>query len=140
MDYVSLSKIIGHDCHPLTDDGGLALIDTPFTFADGDEIPAYVELGPGFVRFFDAGDVFDHFAGLGIPMKNDADTQFLSSIAESYGLARTETWEVEILAAPEQAAAAFEQYMAAMFACVSWEKARDEALEILYRKDRGKVA
>jgi hypothetical protein len=140
MDCASLSNIIGYDCHLLTDDGSIALIDTPFRFCDGDDILAYAELGPGFVRFYDDGDVFDHFAGLGIPMKNDVDTQFVAAIAESHGLSFTDNGEVEIRSVPEQTAAAFEQYMTAMFAFVRWEKARDDAMEVLYREASGRVA
>jgi hypothetical protein len=141
MDYASLSKIIEHPCHPVTDDdGSIARIDIPFRFADGDEILAFVELGPEFVRFFDAGDLFDHFAGLGVPMNHDEDIQFLKSIADSHGLSVTELGEVEIVTAPERAVAAFAQYMAVVRACMEWERARDEALEIPYRQFRGRVA
>lgn len=140
MNSASLSTIIGHVCHVIADDGSLAMIDTPFTFDDGDAIPAYAEFGPGFVRFFDGGDVFDHFEGLGISMEDDADTKFLSDIAESHGLCFTDNGEVEIRSAPEQAAAAFAQYMAAMFAFVKCEKSRDDALGVRYRKFSGRVA
>lgn len=141
MDYASLSKILEHPCRPLTDDdGGLAKIDIPFRFADGDEVMAFVELGPEFVRFFDAGDLFDHFAGLGVPMNNDEDIQFLKSIANVHGLSVTELGEVEIVAAPERAVTAFTQYMAVVEACMAWERSRDEALEIRYRQYRDRVA
>lgn len=140
MDCDSLSKIVGYDCFPLTDDGSIVLIETPFRFHDGDDIPAYAELGPGGVRFYDDGDVYDHFAGLGIRMENDAEKQFVTAIAESHGLVRTDVWEVEIVAAPGQAAAAFAQYMAAMSAFVKWEREREDALEALYREVGGRVA
>lgn len=140
MDCDSLSKIIGHHCYPMTDDGSIVFIETPFRFNDGDDIPAYAELGEGVVRFYDDGGVYDHFAGIGIRMADDAEKQFLSVIAEAQGLARTAIWEVEIVAAPEDAAGAFAQYMVAMLAFVKWEKERDAALEIVYRENRGRVA
>jgi hypothetical protein len=140
MDHTALSKVIGYDCHVIVDDGSLVMIDIPFTFADGDEIPAFAEFGPGSVRFFDAGDVFDHFYGIGMPMETDEDTRFLSDIAESHGLIFTDNGEVEIRSSPEQAVASFARYMDTMYACVKWEKERDEALEVLYREERGRVA
>lgn len=140
MNSASLSTIIGHDCHVIADDGSLAMIDTPFTFDDGDAIAAYAEFGPDFVRFFDAGDVFDHFDGLGISMDDDGDTKFLSDIAESHGLSFTDDGEVEIRSAPGQACAAFAQYMAAMFAFVKWKKSRVDALGVRYRQFGGRVA
>ena len=111
-----------------TDDGSIVWIDTPFRFPDGDNIPAYAELGPGFVRFYDDGDGYSHFAGLGIRMEDDSMKKFLSAIAKSHGLVHTNVWEVEIVASPEQAASSFAQYMAAMHAFVKWENAREEAL------------
>ncbi len=90
--------------------------------------------------FFDDGDVYDHFAGLGIDMENDANKQFVSDIAEAHGLRRSALWEVEITAEPQQAVPAFAQYMAAMAAFVEWEKERDAALEALYRAERGRAA
>ncbi|MDB5936410.1 MAG: hypothetical protein JWQ01_3754 [Massilia sp.] len=140
MDCDSLSKIIGHHCYPMTDDGSIVFIETPLRFNDGDDIPAYAELGQGSVRFYDDGDVYSHFAGIGVRMEDDAEKQFLSAIAKSHGLAPTDIWEVEIVAAPEQAEAAFAQYMTAMSAFVKWEKERDDALEVLYRLHRGQVA
>lgn len=75
------------------------------------------------MRFFDDGEVFDHFAGLGIFLGNDHDTELLSAIAASSGASFTDTCEIEIRAVPEQTQAAFAKYMAAMFASISWEKA-----------------
>jgi hypothetical protein len=140
MDCDSLSKIIGHHCYPMTDDGSVVFIETPFRFDDGDDIPAYAELSPDYVRFYDDGDVYDHFAGLGIRMETDANKQFVSDIAESHGLRRTAVWEVEIVAKPEQAVSAFTHYMAAMLAFVKWEKERDRALDALHREERGRAA
>lgn len=140
MDHAALSKAIGYDCHVIVDDGSLVMVDIPSRFADGDEIPAFAEFGNGFVRFFDAGDVFDHFYSLSLSMETDEDTRFLSDIAELHGLAFTDYGEVEIRSAPELAVASFARYMDTMFACVRWEKERDEALEVLYRENRGRVA
>lgn len=129
MNCVLISKIIGYSCHPLTDDGGVAIIDTPFKFADGDDIPAYVELGAEFVRFFDDGDVFFHFLGRGIPVDDEGGTQFLSAIAASNGVSFSEAGNVEIRVARDVAGAAFEKYVAAILAFVNWEKAWEANLQ-----------
>lgn len=128
MDYTAISTMIGHPCHPLNDEGSIALIDIPITFADGDDIPAYVEVGPGLVRFFDDGEVFDHFYFRGLFRGDDADTDVLSVIAASSGVSFTEALKVEVGAAPEDAAGAFAKYLAAMLAFISWEKAWEESL------------
>ena len=100
MDYAEISKIIGYTCHPLNDEGTIALIDIPFTFADGDDIPAYVEVNRGLVRFFDDGEVFDHFFFRGLFRGDEADTDVLSTIAASNGVAFTDAFKVEIDAVP----------------------------------------
>lgn len=123
MNCALISKLIGYSCHSLTDDGDVAMIDTPFKFADGDDIPAYVELGPDFVRFFDDGDVFFHFLGRGIRVDDEGGTQFLSAIAASNGVLFSEGANVEIQTTPDAAAAAFDKYLAAILAFVNWEKA-----------------
>lgn len=123
MDYTAISTMIGHPCHLLNDEGTIALIDIPFTFADGDDVPAYLEVGPGLVRFFDDGEVFDHFYFRGLFRGDGANTDVLSAIAASSGVSFTEALKVEIDAVPEDAAGAFAKYLTVMRAFVSWEKA-----------------
>lgn len=125
MDCVAISRVIGYPCYPVSDEGTVAEIDIPFTFADGDAIPAYVELGPGCVRFFDCGEVYDHFAGLGFFLNDEGDTRFLSVFAAANGVSFSDACEIEIDAVPHQAGKAFARYMTAMSAFVSWEKAWD---------------
>lgn len=123
MNCALLSKMIGYACHPLTEDGSVAIIDTPFKFADGDDIPVYVEFGSDSVRFFDNCDVFFHFLGRGIAVDAEGGTQFLAAIAASNGVSYSEAGSVEIQGAPDAIAATFAKYMAAMSAYVSWETA-----------------
>ena len=61
----SISELIGFECHPLTDDGSVAMIDTPCAFQDGDEIPVFVEKMAGKVRFLDGGGTMMHLLGRG---------------------------------------------------------------------------
>ena len=39
----NIFNLTGIRCHPLNDDGSIAMISTPFTFEDGDPIPVYIE-------------------------------------------------------------------------------------------------
>lgn len=123
MDYVEISKIIGYPCHPLNDEGTIALIEIPFTFTDGDDVPAYVEVELDLVRFFDDGELFDHFYFRGLFRGVEADTGVLSTIAASNAVSFTDELKLEVDTVPNEASAAFANYMAAMLAFVSWEKA-----------------
>ncbi|HEU4374332.1 MAG TPA: DUF1828 domain-containing protein [Telluria sp.] len=123
MDYVEISKIIGYPCHPLNDEGTIALIEIPFTFTDGDDVPAYVEVDLDLVRFFDDGELFDHFYFRGLFRGDEADTGVLSTIAASNAVSFTDELKLEVGTVPNEASAAFANYMAAMLAFVSWEKA-----------------
>lgn len=76
------------------------------------------------VRFFDDGEVYDHFAGRGLFSGENYDLGFLSEIAAAAnGLRFNDECIIEIAATPEGAAAAFAKFMAAMLDFVSWEKA-----------------
>ena len=122
MNCAAISEITGYECYPLNSDDTVAQIETPFKFEDGDDIPAYVELGADSVQFFDDGEVYDHFAGRGLFFGKDYDIGFLSEIAASNGVSFSDKCIIEIAAMPQDAAAAFAKYMAAMLAFVSWEK------------------
>lgn len=123
MNSALISQLIGYTCHPLTDDGSVVIIKTPLKFADGDDVPAYVEIGSDFVRFFDDGDVFFHFLGRGIPVDAEGGTEFLSTIAESNGVSYSGAGNIEIQSSPGDCSSAFAKYMATMLAFISWEKA-----------------
>ena len=117
----SLSTTIGFTCHPLNDDGSVAMIDTPFTFADGDDIPVFVETIAGQVRFFDDGNVMLHLRGRGVSMNDSRQTRFLRKLAESNGLKLNDMGEMEIWARSTDAPMAFAKYISAMVAVTAWE-------------------
>jgi hypothetical protein len=129
MNCAAITEMTGYECYPLNEDDTVAEIETPFKFEDGDDVVAYVEFGHGFVRFFDDGDVYDHFAGRGLFFGDDYDIGFLSEIATANGLSFTDKCIIEIAATPQEAAAAFAKYIAAMLAFVSWEKAWEARLD-----------
>ena len=123
MNCAAISEMTGYECYPLNEDETVAEIETPFKYEDGDDILAYVEFGQGVVRFFDDGEVYDHFAGRGLFSGETYDLGFLSEIASANGLRFNDECIIEIAATPQDAAAAFAKFMAAMLDFVSWEKA-----------------
>lgn len=121
----SLSELIGFTCHPLNDDGSVAMIDTPFAFPDGDEIPVFVEKATGRIRFFDDGAAIMHFLGRGVLLDDHRKTRFLKNLAEPNGVSLTDMGELEIWAKDEDAPAAFAKYMSTMLALSHWEREQD---------------
>lgn len=117
----SISELIGFECHPLTDDGSVAMIDTPFAFPDGDEIPVFVEKMAGQVRFFDDGGIIMHLLGRGVSLDDHRKTKFIKNFAEPNGVSLTELGELEIWARQEDAPSAFARYISTMLALTSWE-------------------
>ena len=71
------SSLLGFECHPLSEDGSVAAISSPFTFEDGDSLPLFVESVNGQVRFFDDGATLMHFIGRGVRIENKRNATFL---------------------------------------------------------------
>lgn len=117
-----LSKTLGFDCSPLSADGSLALVCTPFQFDDGDALPVYVETAGDQIRFFDDGQVMMHFIGRGMRLENGKHTRFIKSAAKDHGATFTETGELETWAAMSGAGDAFARYIGSMLALVAWER------------------
>jgi len=116
-----MSEILGLTCHPLTDDGSVAVIDSPFKYPDGDDVPIFIEkLGPQ-VRFFDDGAALLHLMGRGLSLDDHRKTKFIKNIAEPYHVALNEMGELEIWSTEEQAPAAFANYLSAMMSLAKWE-------------------
>ncbi|QYF94213.1 DUF1828 domain-containing protein [Massilia sp. PAMC28688] len=116
-----ISELIGFECHPLSDDGSVAMIDTPFAFADGDGVPVYVEKLANQVRFFDDGNVILHFRGRGVTLDDHRHTRFLRNLAEPNGVQLNAMGELEIWAKADEAPAAFARYMSTLLAVCAWE-------------------
>lgn len=116
-----ISEMIGFECHPLSDDGSVAMIDTPFVFADGDGIPVFVERLENHVRFFDDGNVILHFRGRGVTLDDHRHTRFLKNLSEPNGVQLNDMGELEIWARADEAPAAFARYMSTLLAVCAWE-------------------
>jgi hypothetical protein len=116
-----LSTLLGIRCHPLTDDGAVALVDTAFKFQDGDYVPVYVQQIANQVRFFDAGETVIHFIGRGVSINDAKGAKFLKKIAEQNGSTFNENGEIEAWASQDNPSEAFAKYMGVMLGLVRWE-------------------
>lgn len=116
-----MSEILGITCHPLTDDGLVAMIDSPFRYRDGDDVPIFVEkLGPH-IRFFDDGGALLHLFSRGISLDDHRKTKFIKSIAEANDVQLNSLGELEIWSTEKDAPAAFANYLCAILSLVKWE-------------------
>ncbi len=118
----SLPSITGLECHPINDDGSVAMIETAFCFEDGDSFPVYVQKIGGQVRFFDDGGVLLHFMGRGLQFENHRRTRFIKAAGEPFGVSLNEIGEFEIWAPADKAPTAFSNYISALVSITSWEK------------------
>jgi hypothetical protein len=116
-----ISEILGLTCHPLTDDGMVAMIDSPFRYPDGDDLPIFVEKLGSHIRFFDDGGVLLHLFGRGISLDDHRKTKFIKNIAEPNNVQLNELGELEIWSSEKEAPKAFANYISAMLALVKWE-------------------
>lgn len=117
-----LPSLLGLACHPLDDAGSIALVETPFRFADGAPMRIFVEHLGSRMRFFDDGTTFMHFRGRGLKLETGVHTRFLGAAASQYGGAFNENGEIEVWAEGENAPDAFARYVCVMIALLQWEK------------------
>lgn len=116
-----ISAMLGLSCHPLTDDGMVAMIDSPFKYPDGDDVPIYIEqFGPQ-IRFFDDGGALLHLLGRGVALDDHRKTKFIKKLAEPFQVKLNDAGEMEIWATEAEAPAAFANYISAMLALTKWE-------------------
>jgi Domain of unknown function DUF1828 len=116
-----LTTLLGYQCHPLTDDGSVALVDTSFTFQDGDFVPVYVQHIAGQVRFFDAGETILHLMGRGVDLSVPGKIKFLKTIAEKNGAVVNISGEIEVYESENNASNAFAKYLSTLLNVVAWE-------------------
>jgi Domain of unknown function DUF1828 len=116
-----ISNLLGLKCHPLNDDGTLAMIETPLQFDDGDFVPVFVERTGQQVRFFDDGVVFMHFLGRGVSFSKADQKRLIMAAVAAHGAAFNADSEVELSSDVQDAPAALARYLGAMMAVVRWE-------------------
>jgi hypothetical protein len=116
-----MSEILGFACHPLSDDGLVAMIDSPFTYPDGDELPIFIEkIGPQ-LRFFDDGGALFHLLGRGVTLDDHRKTKFIKNIAEPNQVSLNTLGELETWSTEAEAPAAFARYVSTMLSLAKWE-------------------
>jgi hypothetical protein len=125
----NITELLGFDYEALEDDGSLGIIYTPFLFQDGDRIDVHVDQMDGQLRFFDDGDVIWHFIGLGVPLDEEGDADFIRKLIEPCGARLNEMGEIEVSGSPEQAPATFGRYLSAILEMVRWEREYNAASE-----------
>lgn len=116
-----LAPLIGLHCTPMSEDGTLALIETPFRFPDGDALEIYAEQICDKVRFFDDCATLWHLSGRGLDCADDRRLRPLAGIVEEHGLHLSDRGEIEVVAGHAGAADAFAQMLRALLAVARWE-------------------
>lgn len=117
-----ISELLGFTCQPLSDDGSVALIDTPFSFEDGASVNVFVEKMGSQIRFFDDGEILLHFLGRGVRLDGARQTRFIKTIADSHGVSFTEQGELEIWTSSLTASSAFASFTSTLVGLIEWEK------------------
>jgi len=97
------------------------MVETPFSFPDGESIPVFIERVANQIRFFDDGGVMFHLLGRGVSLDDHRKTRFLKNLTEPSGVKLNEMGELEIWSDAKSAPSAFARYMSAMLALSSWE-------------------
>lgn len=121
----NIESLLGFACHPLNESGSVAMVETPFTFADGDDLPVFIEKTGAHVRFFDDHEVAHHFLGRGLRNKQGGiNTHFITRAIQPYGLTLNDH-EIEVWAPLEDAKDAFAKYIGGLMAVVAWEKSNE---------------
>lgn len=118
----SISQMLGINCHPLNEDGSVAMLETPFAFADGAELPIFVEKLANHVRFFDDGGVILHFLGRGLQFDDGRRARFIKNAADPFGVSLNQMGELEVWTSAQSAPEAFARYLSTLLAISAWEK------------------
>jgi len=118
----NLLQMTGFACQPISEQGDLARISTPFCFADGDPVPVYVQSFANDVhRFFDDGQTLLHFIGRGMKLDNGHRLRFLANIAQKHGAAVNDNGVLELFSKGDSPSNAFAQYITCVIAIAQWE-------------------
>lgn len=121
------SSVVGLHCTPMDDSGDVALVETPFRFADGNAFPIFVqEMGSG-VRFFDDCGTLWHLAGRGVDVNDGRRIKSVADIIEAFGLQFTDDGEIEVWATSEDAPQAFARMTQALLAVAAWERSSQDS-------------
>ena len=107
-----LPDLLGYACHSLNENGSLALIETAFTFNDGEGLPVFIERSGQQIRFFDDNETVFHFLGRGLgDDEGKMNTRFIRNAIEPFGLTLNDQNVIEIWANEGDSKAAFAKYI-----------------------------
>lgn len=112
----NLSEILGFACHPLSEDGSVAFIDSPLTFLDGNSLPIYLKRAGTNLYFFDDHETVYHYIKKGYRGdKERLDTAFIRSALSPYGLS-FENNQISVWGSIHNAKEVFARYLSGLLA------------------------
>lgn len=124
----NLTHLLGIACMPLDEAGRIALIETPFRFADGEAMPLFVEMvGDNHLRFFDDGLTVWHLRGRGVALGDARKAKFLKAIAEAHSVQLDDELCFEVASGPQDAPEAFQRLQRALLAVAAWEQEHENS-------------
>lgn len=126
MDYSEIAHAVGISFVPLSDDGNVARLVSPFRFEDGEAAPIMFERTGNMIRFFDDGEILQHLRGRGLRLNDHRNVRSLKHIVEAEGVNLTQLGEIEIWSPVNEAPAAFAKYVAGLMAILAWERNQSE--------------
>lgn len=121
MSCTQIYELLGVMLTPLTDDGSIAWLSTPFNLPNGSKAPFYVERLGTHVRFFDDGCLYMYFGALGLESCTTKNFKFLKDAAKERGGAFTKEGIVEVISRIDDAPNGFLAYLSIIQALSAWE-------------------
>lgn len=121
-----LNQLLGIQCMPLDAQGTMALIETPFTFADGAAVRVFAEDTGTLVHFFDDGFTVWHLMGRGLKFEDGRHLRFLQNIAARHGIDFSNEWELKASGHREDASHVFARFVAALLEVSVWEREQEQ--------------
>ena len=115
----TISEQFGFDCHII--DGSVSMIETPFSFLNGEPLPIYTQEFHNKIRIFDGGETILYFLKAGMDFNLSKKLAFIKNAIELYGVSLSTSGEIEIYVDNTNAKEAFSKFIYAMFAITSWE-------------------
>lgn len=122
MSCQELNELLGISITPITDDGLVAWLSTPFDMPNGSKAPFYIERLGTHVRFFDDGCLYMYFCNLGLDEGSTKNFRFLREAAKNAGGNVNHDGVVEVISKLSDASSAFKIYLNIIQNLSSWEE------------------
>lgn len=121
-----LQSLAGIECMPLDEAGSVACIFLPLTFSDGDGMHVFVERVGNLIKFTDGGDVYHHFAGLGMDLSDGRKTAFLKNLASAYDVTLSDDMALECIVSQDKSQKGFADMLATFVSIRDWDAKNDD--------------